>query len=88
MIVRRDGEWLTAKIGAEVVMMSAERGNYLGLSRVCVRIWELIEARRNIGEVCAQLESEFEVSPEICREEVEAFLNELARHGAAVLEAA
>ena len=41
MMVRRQGEWLTAKVGDELVMMSTERANYIGLNEVGVRIWEL-----------------------------------------------
>jgi hypothetical protein len=88
MIVRREGDWLSAKVGEELVMMSAEKGNYLGLSEVGTRVWELIESPRDFDEVCAQLESEFDVAPETCRAEVEEFLNELAKHGAVALDPA
>ncbi len=43
MMVRKQGDWLAAKVGDELVMMSAEKGNYIGLSEVGARIWELIE---------------------------------------------
>ena len=43
MMVRKQGDWLSAKVGDELVMMSAEKGNYIGLSEVGARIWELIE---------------------------------------------
>jgi hypothetical protein len=85
MIARRIGDWLTAPVGEELVMMSAEHGMYLGLNEVGRRVWELIEEPREVGELCRTLESEFEVTPEICRAEVEAFLNELVENGAAAL---
>lgn len=88
MIVRRQGDWLAAKVGEELVMMSAEMGNYLGLTAVGARVWELIEAPRSLAEICARLESEFDVTPEICRAEVEAFLIDLEKHGAVALEPA
>ncbi|HWD58306.1 MAG TPA: PqqD family peptide modification chaperone [Stellaceae bacterium] len=88
MIVRRQGDWLSAKVGEELVMMSAEQGNYLGLSEVGTRVWELIEAPRDFDALCAQLENEFEVSAETCRAEVEEFLTELAKHGAVALDPA
>jgi hypothetical protein len=88
MIVRRDGDWLTAKVGEELVMMSAERGNYLGLSEVGTRVWELIEAPRDLDDICALLEAEFDVAPETCRREVEEFLDDLVKHGAAAFELA
>ena len=67
-------------------MMSAEKGNYIGLSEVGARIWELIETPQEVDAVCAQLENEFEVTPEVCRSEVETFLSELVKHGAIALD--
>lgn len=86
MLVRKQGDWLSAKIGDEMVMMSAEKGNYIGLTEVGARIWELIEAPQDVETVCARLQEEYDVAPEICRAEVEAFLNELAKHGAIALD--
>ena len=86
MMVRKRGDWLSAKVGDELVMMSAEKGNYIGLSEVGARIWELIEEPRAIDAVCAQLQQEYEVAPDVCRAEVESFLNELVTHGAIALD--
>ena len=86
MMVRKRGDCLAAEVGDELVMMSAEKGNYIGLSEVGARIWELIETPRHVDAVCAQLQDEFEVEPEVCRAEVETFLEELVKHGAIALE--
>jgi hypothetical protein len=85
-MVRKSGDWLAAKVGDELVMMSAAKGNYLGLSEVGARIWDLIETPREIDAICAQLESEYDVSSEICRSEVAAFLDELVKHGAIAVD--
>lgn len=77
MIIERKGDWLAAKVGDELLMMSADKGHYLGLTEVGARIWELIETRTTLEAVCAQLQAEFEVAPEVCRAEVESFLAEL-----------
>ena len=86
MIVRKQGDWLAAKVGEELVMMSAEKGNYIGLSEVGARIWELIETPRTVADVCRELTAEFEVTREVCRAEVEDFLGELEKHGAIALD--
>ena len=86
MIVKKQGDWLAAKVGEELVMMSAEKGNYIGLSEVGTRIWELIETPQNFDVLCGQLQQEFEVAPEDCRAQVEEFLNELVKHGAVALD--
>jgi hypothetical protein len=87
MMVRKQGDWLAAKVGDELVMMSAEKGNYIGLSEVGARIWELIDTPREVDAICAQLQDEYDgVTPETCRAEVETFLNELVKHGAVALD--
>jgi len=86
MMIRRQGDWLSAKVGDELVMMSAEKGNYIGLSEVGARIWELIEAPSEVAAVCARLQQEYQVAPDTCRAEVESFLNELVKHGAIALD--
>lgn len=88
MIVVRKGDWLSAKVGDEVVMMSAEKGNYLGLSEVGARVWELIAEPMEFEALCASLQAEFEVEAQTCRSEVEGFLNELATHGAVTIDPA
>lgn len=86
MMIRKQGDWLAAKVGDELVMMSAEKGNYIGLSEVGARIWELIETPQGVDAVCAQLLDEFEVEPEVCRAEVDSFLDELVTHDAITLD--
>ncbi len=86
MIVRKQGDWLAAKVGDELVMMSAEKGNYLGLSEVGARIWELIETPQELETICAQLQTEYEDGADTCRAEVETFLNDLVTHGAIALD--
>jgi hypothetical protein len=86
MIVKKQGDWLAAKVGDELVMMSTEKGNYIGLSEVGARIWELIETPRDRDALYAALLAEFDVPEEVCRAEVDTFLKELESYGAVVLE--
>lgn len=86
MIVRKRGDWLAAKVGGELVMMSSEKGNYIGLSEVGARIWELIETPQEVDSVCVRLQEEYDVAPEVCRAEVEAFFSELETHGAVAFD--
>ena len=86
MMVRREGDWLAAKVGDELVVMSAETGNYVGLTEVGARIWELLETPQELGSLCGKLLQEFDVSAEVCRDDVDVFLIELAKHGAISLD--
>jgi hypothetical protein len=82
MTVRKQGDWLSAKVGDELVMMSAETGGYVGLTEVGARIWELLETPQERGFLYAKLRQEYDVSADTCRQDVDAFLNELEKHGA------
>ena len=85
-MVRRQGDWLSAKVGDELVMMSAVKGNYIGLSEIGARIWDMIETPSDVDSVCARLQQEYDVEPDVCRTEVETFLNDLVKHGAVALD--
>ena len=87
-MIERKGDWLSARVGDEIMMMSPEHGKYIGVNEVGARIWELIEAPRDVATVCEELQREFEVSPEICKAEVDSFLAEMEKHGAIVLHRA
>ncbi len=81
-MIHRDSDWLAAKVGEELVMMSAASGNYIGLSPVAARVWELLETPQSIESLCGALVAEYEVDPETCRAEVDAFLAKLVEHRA------
>jgi len=85
-LIRRNGDWLSARVGDEIMMMSAEKGNYLGLSEVGARIWELIETPRDMESLCAVLQQEFEVDAETCRADVGAFVADMGKHGAIAVD--
>ena len=82
MQVRREGEWLSARVDDQLVMMSVEQGCYVGLSEVGARIWELIEQPSSVDDLCNRLQAEYDVAPEVCRSEVLAFLSEMQAQGA------
>jgi predicted deacylase len=82
MIITRDEDWLTARIGDELVMMSMSSGDYVGLSETGAAIWELLETPRDVDSICTELQRSFDVSPERCRTTVDAFLLKLSERGA------
>lgn len=88
MKIVRKGDWLTARIDYELVMMSAEEGRYLGLSEVGARVWELLETESDLDRICGALEREFDVAPGVCRAEVEVFLEQMADRGLVAIEPA
>ena len=73
MMVRKQGDWLIAKVGDEFVIMSTEKIHHnIGITEVGARIWELIQTPQDVDAVCAQLRTEYAIAPDACRAEVEA----------------
>ncbi|HEY0301196.1 MAG TPA: PqqD family peptide modification chaperone [Rhizomicrobium sp.] len=84
--IRKKDGWLTAEVGDELVMMSVANGKYIGLNEVGARIWQLLETPLSREALYAQLLEEFDVTAELCRVEVDAFLAELDRNSAIEVE--
>lgn len=83
-MIRRSGDWISAEVGTERVMMSVADGRYIALGGVGGHIWDLLEQPYDAEALCAQLTAAFEVDDATCRTEVAAFLAELRKHGAIV----
>ena len=81
MIKRSDG-WLAARVGDELVMMSAKEGTYLGLNDVGACVWDQLESPRGLAELCEGVAAEFETTADACRSDVEAFLTAMEDCGA------
>ncbi|GGA55902.1 PqqD family protein [Sphingomonas psychrolutea] len=85
MSISKQGDWISAKVGDEIVMMSAEEGKYIGLNDVGARIWELLDESKTRDALEARLLEEFDVTPDACRAELDSFLTKLAEFRAITL---
>ncbi len=74
---RRAGEVFTAPVDDMLLMMSVDAGKYFGLKGAGPRIWELLENPTTIDALVERLTAEYEVSPDMCAEQVSAFLGSL-----------
>lgn len=86
MMISRCGDWISARVGDEIVMMSAEVGQYIGLNEVGTEIWDMLETPRTEAEICAHLLNEFEIDEATCAAEVAAFLQSLEAQKAVTIE--
>lgn len=81
VVTRCDG-WLSAWVGEEHVMMSAETGTCISLSETGGRIWELLEEPQSISVLCATLAEEYEVEPSVLRSDLMSFVQLLEQQHA------
>jgi hypothetical protein len=85
---QKDPDIVSRKIADEVILVPIRRklANvnviYLLRDEVSVRIWELIDAERKVGEIKSIICKEFEVNPERVDKDVEKFLRQLEKTGA------
>ena len=83
-IVQRATLPLSAAVDGEIVMFHPDRGAYFSLGDVGSRVWELVEKPISVVELCDTLSEEYDVEPERCRVEIEAFVAQL--HDAGLVE--
>lgn len=72
---QRNTQVIDGTIDSSQVIMHVERGKYFGLNPIGKRIWELIEKPKNIEEITATLLSEYNISPDQCKVEVQEFMD-------------
>lgn len=71
---------LTSPVHNGLAMMSIESGNYYGLDEIGMKVWELIDGQRTLGEICAQLVSEHDVTKEQCWEDVNSLADKMLKN--------
>lgn len=76
-VVARGEGWLSAWVGQEHVMMSADTGTCISLSETGGRIWELMEQPQTVAGLCRSLAEEYEVEPAVLRDDVIEFIERL-----------
>jgi hypothetical protein len=72
---------VSCEVDDEAIIMNLHDGIYYGLNPVGARVWNLLQEPRTIEQLQAILLEEYEVEPEICREQVLALLEDLANSG-------
>jgi hypothetical protein len=75
--LERNPDLIWTDMDGETVMMSIERGEYLGLGGAGSRIWALLAEPVTPSEICARLTAELDVNPDTCKADVLSFLGEL-----------
>ena len=75
---------VATSIGDETAVMSLKRGRYYAVGSVAERIWQMLEAPASPREIAERLLEEYDIMPEQCAREIDAFLNELIEEGLVV----
>lgn len=79
VVVARDQ--VSSDLGGETAILNFRTGTYYGLNAVGVRIWDLIQEPRSVGDIRDVLVNEYEVEPGRCESDLVALLQLLAEEG-------
>jgi hypothetical protein len=79
--VRRTGDMFEADVDGELIGLHLGAAAYFSFNQVGSRVWRLLNTSRRIGDICEQLEREFDVPPDVCEAQVLRMLEDLRVEG-------
>ena len=68
---------LFREVGDEGVILSLQDGQYFGLDETGTQIWKLLQTEHDLDSIAEQLVSEYDVTREKVRSDVDQFIQEL-----------
>jgi hypothetical protein len=72
---------LFRECAGEAVILNLQTESYLGLDAVGARMWTLVTAGPTIAAAFVALLAEYDVAPDILREDLQRLLGEMLEHG-------
>jgi len=72
---------LIRHMDGEAVLLSLDTETYFGLDTTATRMWELVTNSSSIGTAYGRLAEEFDVEPEILRDNLIQLLGQLVQNG-------
>lgn len=76
--IRRSPNQISCDLDGEIVIMDSKSGDYYKMNSIGTRIWELITNPLPIEEIVLQLQREYEIDNQSCRQEVANFIENLS----------
>jgi hypothetical protein len=73
----RSSDPIAEPVDDELVMADIDAGKYYGFNNIGTAIWQNLETKTSVDDLCKRLCESYEVTPEQCAAEVLKFLTEL-----------
>lgn len=68
-------------LGGEMMIMSPRDTTLFNLNDVGSLIWQSADGQTPLDDIVARLCTEFDVAPEVARQDAETFIHEMSEHG-------
>ena len=75
--LQQDPEISAREFDGETVMMDKSLENYFGLDEIGTRIWQILEQKHTMLELCEKLTQEYNVDKEQCLHDITPFVEGL-----------
>ena len=79
IVVRNDEKFMTSPVGDEIVMMSIESGNYIGINKVGADIWQKLENPISVGDLVNYLLENYDIAKEDCEQKTIKYLCDMLK---------
>lgn len=83
-LVSAHPEQLSSDLDGETILLQMSSGLYYGLNEMGAVIWEMIQTPQQLQEIQSKLLEAYEVTPEVCEQEVMKLISDL--HDAGLVE--
>ena len=80
-------ETVFSDLGNEVAILNLRSGKYFGLNPVGAFIWNLIQEKRTIADICSQVVDVYDVPIDRCETDLHNLLNALLAEDLIIVEA-
>lgn len=80
-IISAHPEQLSSELDGETILLQMSSGLYYGLNEIGAVIWEMIQTPQSFEAIQAKLLESYEVSAEVCEQEVTKLLGDLHEAG-------
>ncbi len=80
-VVKKSASQVSCVLNEEVAVLNLDRAVYFGLQGVAAYIWDTLEEPRSVAQICDDVMTEFDVDPEICRNDVSRFVVDMREAG-------
>ena len=76
---------VSCELAGETVILDMASDRYFALSAIGTQIWNLLQSPCTLGALCDRLVEEYDVTPEQCRADIEALLDQMANQGLVII---
>lgn len=79
-VIRKNDDIFSGSIDDEMVAINIENGKYYQMNKTGSRLLSLLDRPCSIGELCDTVQARYKVDPDVCREEVLDFMQDMVKY--------